>query len=60
METDVLPILGTLGSVAPDIHDLLTVSRELNDMLAKLPGMGRLKRRIEEEEGEDRTDVTVR
>lgn len=60
MESDVLPILGTLGSVAPDIHDLLVVSRELNDMLAKLPGMGRLKRRIEEEEGEDRTEATVR
>lgn len=60
MESDVLPILGTLGSVAPDIHDLLTVARELNDMLAKVPGMGRIKRRIDEEEGEDRTDAAVR
>lgn len=59
MESDVLPILATLGSVAPDIHDLLTVARELNDMLAKVPGMGRIKRRIDEEEGEDRTDATV-
>ena len=60
METDVLPILGTLGTVAPDIHDLLTVARELNDMLAKVPGMGRIKRRIDEEEGDDRTEETVR
>jgi ABC-type transporter Mla subunit MlaD len=60
VETDVLPVLATLGSVAPDVHDLLTVARELNDMLAKIPGMGRLKRRIEEEEGEDETDATVR
>jgi len=60
METDVMPILGTLGSVAPDIHDLLTVARELNDMLAKVPGMGRIKRRIDEEEGEDRTEATTR
>jgi hypothetical protein len=60
VETDVLPVLTTLGSVAPDVHDLLTVARELNDMIAKIPGMGRLKRRIDEEEGEDETDATVR
>ncbi len=60
VETDVLPVLTTLGSVAPDVHDLLTVARELNDMLAKIPGMGRLKRRIDEEEGEDETDATTR
>ena len=53
-------LMGTLGSVAPDLHDLLAVSRELNDMLAKLPGFGRIKRRIDEEQGEDETDATVR
>jgi hypothetical protein len=60
VETDVLPVLSTLGTVAPDIHDLLEVSRELNDMLAKLPGMGRIKRRIDEQQGEDATTATVR
>ncbi|HEU4336159.1 MAG TPA: hypothetical protein VFR45_02500 [Nocardioides sp.] len=60
VEGDVLPVLATLGSVAPDVHDLLTVARELNDMLAKIPGMGRIKRRIDEEEGEDRTDASTR
>lgn len=60
LEDDVLPILGTLGSVAPDVHDLLIVSRELNDMLARLPGLGRIKRRIDEQEGDDETEATVR
>ena len=60
MEKDVMPVLATLGTVAPDVHDLLTVARELNDMLAKLPGMSRLKRRLDEEEGEDATDAPVR
>lgn len=60
MEKDVLPVMATLGSVAPDIHDLLAVSRELNDMLAKLPGLGRIKRRIDEQHGEDQTTATVR
>ena len=53
LETDVIPILQTLTSVAPDLHDLLDVSRELNEMLAKLPGMGRLKKRVDEEQGLD-------
>ena len=60
VENDVLPVMATLGSVAPDLHDLLAVSRELNDMLAKLPGVGRIKRRIDEQQGEDGTTATVR
>ncbi|MGH3336110.1 MAG: hypothetical protein ACRDOZ_09855, partial [Nocardioides sp.] len=52
LETDVIPVLHTLTSVAPDLHDLLDVSRELNEMLAKLPGMGRLKKRVDEEQAE--------
>lgn len=53
VERDVLPVLTTLGSVAPDLHDLLDVSRELNEMLAKLPGLGRIKRRVEAQQAAD-------
>lgn len=60
VEQDVLPVMTTLGTVAPDLHDLLAVSRELNDMLAKVPGLGRLKRRIDEQQGEDHTEATLR
>ena len=48
LENDVLPVLTTLGSVAPDLHDLLDTSRELNGMLAKMPGFGRVRRRVED------------
>jgi hypothetical protein len=48
LEHDVLPVLTTLGSVAPDLHDLLDTSRELNGMLTKMPGFGRVRRRVEE------------
>ena len=48
LETDVLPVLTTLGTVAPDLHDLLDTSRELNGMLAKMPGFGRVRRRVED------------
>lgn len=50
VEAEVLPMLRTLQSVAPDLHDLLDVSRELNEMLAKLPGMGRIKKKVDAEQ----------
>ena len=50
VDADIIPMLETLSSVAPDLHDLLDVSRELNEMLAKLPGMGRIKKRVDEEQ----------
>jgi hypothetical protein len=53
LETDVIPIMHTLTSVAPDLHDLLDVSRELNEMLAKLPGMGMIKERVDREQDLD-------
>ncbi|RYB93399.1 hypothetical protein EUA93_02895 [Nocardioides oleivorans] len=52
VERDLLPVLTTLGTVAPDLHDLLNVSRELNEILGKVPGIGRLKRKVEEEDEE--------
>jgi hypothetical protein len=50
VERDVLPILSGLGSVAPDLHDLLDVSRELNELLGKIPGISRIKRKVDEEQ----------
>lgn len=54
VQHDALPVVEQLRSVAPDMHDLVEVSRELNDMLGKLPGMGRIRRKVDEEtEDED-------
>jgi hypothetical protein len=47
IERDVVPVMRTLSTVSPDLHDLLDTSRELNEMLARLPGMGRIKRRVD-------------
>ncbi len=55
METDIMPVLDSLNTVAPDLHDLLDVSRELNEMLGQIPGLGRIKRRVDEQQAaEDR------
>ncbi len=56
METQVVPVMNTLSTVSPDLHDLLDVSRELNEMLAKLPGLGRIKRRVDEEQALEARD----
>jgi ABC-type transporter Mla subunit MlaD len=53
LDTDILPMLNTLGTVAPDLRDLLDVSKELNEMLGGLPGLGRIKKRIEERQEEE-------
>ena len=50
LHDDVLPILDNLGSVAPDVHELLEVTRDLNAMIAKLPGMGIVRRRGDDQE----------
>jgi uncharacterized protein YoxC len=50
METDILPVLESLSTVSPDLHDLLSVARELNEVLGRLPGLGRIKRRVDEEQ----------
>lgn len=53
VQQDILPILDTLGTVAPDLRDLLDVSKEFNEMLAAVPGLGRVKKRIEERQEQE-------
>jgi hypothetical protein len=48
LQKDIVPILDTLGTVAPDLRDLLDVSKEFNEMLGAVPGLGRVKKKIEE------------
>ncbi|GAB3999419.1 hypothetical protein [Nocardioides marmoraquaticus] len=48
-EEEVLPVARTLRSVAPDISELLQASHELNEMLGGVPGMKRIRQRVEDE-----------
>jgi hypothetical protein len=43
-------VLDSLSTVAPDLHDLLDVSRELNEMLGQIPGISRMKKRIDKQQ----------
>ncbi len=53
LDNDILPILDTLGTVAPDLRDLLDASKELNEMLGALPGLGRIRKRVEEQQRQE-------
>ena len=55
IEREVLPVLDTMRTVAPDLTDLLASSRMLNEMLGSLPGLGRIKKRVDEDLA-DRSD----
>ncbi|RLV56749.1 hypothetical protein D9V41_02905 [Aeromicrobium phragmitis] len=52
VETEVIPMLANLQTIAPDIHDMLDLVQELGEMLGKVPGMGRIKRRADEQQGQ--------
>lgn len=45
---DVMPLLGKLDQVGPDLHSLLEVTNDLHLAIVGLPGLKRLRRRGEE------------
>lgn len=53
MESEIVPIMESLATVGPDLHDLLALTQEVNEMLAGVPGLGRIKRRIDQEQEAD-------
>jgi hypothetical protein len=50
---DVMPLLGKLDQVGPDLHSLLEVTNDLHLAIAGLPGLKMLRRRGEEKVAED-------
>ncbi|NHC22488.1 hypothetical protein G6553_04785 [Nocardioides sp. IC4_145] len=50
LREDVMPLLQRLGSVAPDMHEMLEVTRELSELVMNLPGMGRIKKKVDEQQ----------
>ena len=50
---DVMPLLGKLDQVGPDLHKLLEVTEDLHLAIAGLPGLRMLRRRGEERAADD-------
>ena len=57
IDRDVVPMMSTLQSVAPDLTELLAVSRGLNELMGSVPGLGRAKRRVDEQLANDGDDA---
>ncbi len=53
MQSDIIPVLDTLGTVAPDLRDLLDIAKQVNEMLGAVPGLGRVKKKIDERQDQD-------
>ncbi|ALG06568.1 hypothetical protein [Kibdelosporangium phytohabitans] len=53
MADDIMPILGTLDRVGPDIHELLDVAKDVRQAIQGIPGFDYLRRRGEEKELEE-------
>ncbi|WP_344884536.1 hypothetical protein [Allokutzneria multivorans] len=48
--TDIMPILGTLDRVGPDIHELLDVTKDVRKAILGIPGFSYLRKRGEDKE----------
>lgn len=53
LANDVMPLLGTLDRMGPDMHALLEVTRDLNLAVAGIPGLRMLRRRGEDKVTEE-------
>jgi hypothetical protein len=53
LSEDVMPLLGKLDQVGPDLHSLLEVTNDLHLAIIGLPGLKMLRRRGEERVAED-------
>jgi len=49
VRTEVLPVLNSLDTVAPNLEEVVTVSAELSEMVGSVPGMGKVRKRLEKE-----------
>lgn len=52
LSEDVMPILATLDRVGPDIHEMLSVTKDLRQAILGIPGFDYLRRRGEGKDGD--------
>jgi hypothetical protein len=50
---DVVPAVESMASVGPDIRELTAVAKELDEIVGRVPGMGRIKRKVAEDQDFD-------
>jgi hypothetical protein len=53
LDEDILPVIGSMGSVGEDLHDLLDTMQDLRHVVKGFPGSRLFRRRGAEEIAED-------
>lgn len=53
LDADILPVVDTLATVAPDLRDLLDICKELSELIGSVPGLSRVKKKIEDSDWQD-------
>jgi hypothetical protein len=53
LDSDILPVVDTLATVAPDLRDLLDICKEISELIGSVPGLGRVKKQIEDSDWQD-------
>lgn len=59
LEKDILPVLSTLDTVAPEVHEILTVAQECLEAISGIPGFKLLRRRGEERQNDERGSAST-
>ena len=54
LSNDVVPVLDSLGTVGADLREVVETTTQMDEMLGAVPGLGRVKKRIEKEAGPPR------
>lgn len=47
LSNDVVPVLDSLGTVGADLREVVDTTQQMDEMLGAVPGLGRVKKRIE-------------
>lgn len=50
LNDDVLPVLDSLDTVGSDLREVVDTTQQMDEMLGAVPGMGRVKKRIEKQQ----------
>jgi ABC-type transporter Mla subunit MlaD len=59
LSNDVVPVLDSLGTVGADLREVVDTTQQMDEMLGAVPGLGRVKKRIEKKERPPRRPVSA-
>lgn len=59
LSNDVVPVLDSLDTVGSDLREVMDTTQQMDEMLGAVPGLGRVKKRIERQQTPSRRRVSA-